>query len=880
VAVTELPTGTVTFLFTDVEGSTRLAQDLGSGWPPLLERHREIARAAWAAHDGTEIGTEGDSFFVVFERAAQAVAAAVAAQRGLAVEPWPDGTALRVRMGLHSGEGLISGGGYVGLDVHRAARIASAGHGGQVLLSAAASALVEGALPEGVALREVGEHRLKDLSRPERLSVLVIEGLPADFPPLATLNAVPNNLPTQLTSFLGRAREIADARQLLLDGRLLTLTGPGGTGKTRLALQIAADAIDRFPDGIYFVPLGTIGQPDLVLPTIGQVMGLIDPGVQPLDRLVEHIGERCFLLVLDNFEQVSEAAPQIAELLLRAPRFSALVTSRSPLRVSGEREYPVPPLDLPDPGQLPDLERFAAFESVALFVERAMAVRPDFAVTDANAQAVAEICVRLDGLPLAIELAAARVRVLSPQAIQERLGDRLGLLSGGARDLPERQQTLRGAIAWSHDLLDEPDRRVFARFSAFVGGATLRAIEEVVFDPGERTDALDAIASLVDKSLVRQEEQPDGEPRFRMLGTIREFALERLAERGEGEELLERHATWVLALVEGDAGAVFGPEQRTVLDRYEREHDNIRAALAWSMAAGRNEMAMRLLASTWRFWQMRGYLAEGREQAERALALPPGSVDPDVRGAALEAGGGLAYWQGNMTASRAWYAEALELARASGDDARIANALYNLSFTFTLISEDQEQARANASEAVEIYRRIGDEAGIGRSLWGLANSYYFFGDIAPGIPIAEEAIEIFRRLGDRFMTAWGLYNLALFELQSDRAAMRRHLEEALPLFTETEDKSSYGLLFDGFATLEWAEGDVAMAMRLAGYAAATERSAGTGLAKLSREVAGFFPETLAGDPELAAAYAEGQRLSLEQATDLALHRDEPATALP
>jgi len=875
VAVTELPTGTVTFLFTDIEGSTRLAQALGAGWPPLLERHRQIARAAWAAHDGTEIGTEGDSFFVVFERAAEAVAAAVATQRGLAAEQWPQDAAVRVRMGMHSGEGLVSGGSYVGLDVHRAARIAGAGHGGQVLVSASTRSLVETALPEGVSLREMGEHRLKDLSRPERIWGLTIEGLPSDFPPLGTLNAVPNNLPTQLTSFLGRAREIAEARQLLIDGRLLTLTGPGGTGKTRLALQIAADATDRFPDGIYFVPLGTIGQADLVLPTIAQAVGLVDPGMEPLQRLAEHIGDRCFLLVLDNFEQVSDAAPGIAELLIRAPRISALVTSRSPLRVYGEREYPVPPLGVPDPRHLPDLEQFSTFESVALFVERAMAVRPDFAITSANAPAVAEICVRLDGLPLAIELAAARVRVLSPQAIMDRLGDRLALLSSGSRDVPERQQTLRGAIAWSHDLLEDDDRRVFARFSAFAGGATLDAIQAVVFDPGERADALDAIASLVDKSLVRQETQADGEPRFRMLETIREYAIEQLDARGETEQQRERHAAWVLAFAERHASTVFGDEQRVALDAFERDHDNIRAAIAWAMTTGRVDTAMRVFAATWRFWQMRGYLAEGREQADRILAGPTEGVDPEVRAAALEAAGGIAYWQADMGASQAWYAEALALARAAGDDARTANALYNMSFAYALTEDEMEEARAIAIEAVELYRRVGDEAGIGRALWGLANTYYFDRRDSAGIASAEEALQVFRRLGDRFMTAWSLYMIGLFNLPIDRAVARRSFEEALPLFTTSGDKSGYGLIFDGFATLEYADGDVPRAVRLAGYAAAEEQSAGTGLAKVNREYAGFFPETLTSDPDLAYAYAEGQRLTLEQATDLALHRDAP-----
>jgi predicted ATPase/class 3 adenylate cyclase len=868
--VTELPTGTVTFLFTDIEGSTRIAQELGDAWPPLLERHREIARAAWADQEGVEIGTEGDSFFIVFTTAPSAVAATVEAQRGLAAEPWPTGAEIRVRMGMHTGQGTLSGGSYVGLDVHRAARIANSGHGGQALLSATTRALVEGSLPDGVTLREMGEHRLKDLSRPERIWDLVIEGLTSDFPPLRTLNAVPNNLPMQLTSFLGRQREIGEGRQLLIDGRLLTLTGPGGTGKTRLSLQLAADATDRFPDGIYFVPLGTITQPDLVLPTIAQALGLVDPGTQPLDRLCEHIGDKCMLLVLDNFEQVSDAAPQIAELLARTTKTSILVTSRSPLRVYGEREYPVPPLGVPDPKHLPDLEQLSTYESVALFVERAMAVRPDFAVTSANAPAVAEICVRLDGLPLAIELAAARTRVLSPQAIMDRLGDRLKLLSGGSRDLPERQQTLRGAITWSHDLLEEADRRVFARFAVFAGGATLAAIERVVFDPGDAADPLDAIASLVDKSLVRQESEPDGEPRFRMLSTIREFAMERLEERGEAEEMGERHAAWVLALVQEGAAGIFGPDQKQILDRDEREHDNIRAALARAIAHGHAEMAMGIVAASWRFWQMRGYLAEAREHAETVLALAGSADHPDARGAALEAAGGIAYWQGQLDVARRWYEEAVEIARASGDDSRIANAIYNLSFTFTLEHEDQVRARSLAKEAVEIYRRLGDEAGIGRSLWGEANTYYFFRDYEGGIELAEEALEIFRRRDDRFMIGWTLYMLALYNLTLDRRAMRQLLEEALPLFTEIEDKSGYAMIFDAFAALLWTEGDVRRAIRLAGYASATEASTGAGLARINRESADFYPANLTTDPELAAIYAEGHTLTLQQATELAL----------
>jgi tetratricopeptide (TPR) repeat protein len=530
---------------------------------------------------------------------------------------------------------------------------------------------------------------------------------------------------------------------------------------------------------------------------------------------------------------------------------------------------------VPDPRHLPDLEQFSTFESVALFVERAMAVRPDFAVTGANAPAIAEICVRLDGLPLAIELAAARVRVLSPQAIMDRLGDRMALLSSGSRDLPERQQTLRGAIAWSHELLDEADRRVFARLAVFAGGATLDAVGQVVLDPGERGDPLDAVASLVDKSLARQESEPDGEPRFRMLETIREYAMEKLTERGEAEMLRERHAAWVVSLVEGSAPRVFGEEQRPVLDRYELEHDNIRAALAWAIDGGHTETALRILAASWRFWQMRGFLAEARESAERVLALPGSEELPDARAAALEAGGGIAYWQADIEASRAWYGEALELARASGDLARIANAVYNMGFTYSFDSDnpgDAAHAREIAAEAVGLYRQLGDEGGIARALWGLSTAQFFLRDYQQGIALANEALEIFRRLGDRFMTAWALYILAVCNLTVDKEAMRSYLEDALPIFVENDDKSGYALLFDAFATLEWANGDVSRAMRLAGYAAATERSAGTGLAQANRDVAGFSPESLSDDPANGVFFAEGQRLDLEQATALALHR--------
>ncbi len=871
-----LPTGTVTFLFTDIEGSTRLLESLGDAYLGLLERHHALLREAIAAGEGTEISTEGDAFFAVFPSAPRAVAAATQAQRGLAAETWPSNVAVRVRMGLHTGEGRLGGDSYIGLDVHRAARVAAAGHGGQVLVSAATQALAGASPPPGVGFTDLGQHRLKDLSRPEHLWQLTIDGLPAEFPPPKTLDATPNNLPLQLTSFLGRQREVADVLELLGSNRLMTLTGPGGTGKTRLALQVAAEAADRYAGGVYFVALEPITNPDLLVPTVAQAVGLPDPGAATVERLAEHFGDRAFLLVFDNVEQVGDAAPQIGDLLALASGLAILATSRSPLRVYGEHEYLVPPLGLPDPRHLPDLEQFTQFESVALFVERAVAVKPGFAVDNANAPAVAEICVRLDGLPLAIELAAARVRVLTPQAILDRLSDRLGLLSGGARDLPERQQTLRGAIAWSHDLLEDGDRQAFARLSVFAGGATLEQIEAVCFEPADRMAALDVVSSLVDKSLLREESTGE-EPRFRMLETIRQFASEQLTERGEADGYRSRHAAAVLAFAEDGAAVVLGPEGRAWLDRYELERDNIRAAIAWAIDGAHTETALRLLTACWRYWQIRGYLTEARDYAERALALPESREFSAAREAALEAAGGIAYWQGDTDAARVWYGEALDLARARHDDRAEANALYNMTFTYAWQPEAQDEARVVAEESLAVNRRLKDRLGIGRALWAVASTYYFVSDFGEAEQLNDEALAIFREIGDPFMTGWTLYMRALIRMSTDLASAREDLTEAYRIFRASDDVTGYALVFDAFAAVAHNSGDDTTAARLAGFATATEHLAGSGLGAANRDLARFDPDQLRTDsPEFAAEFAIGQRMELDEVERLALGDKLPA----
>jgi predicted ATPase/class 3 adenylate cyclase len=872
---------TATFLFTDIEGSTRILQQLGDAWPATLERHRELIRGAIASPVGEEIGTEGDSFFVVFPTVSGAFAAAVEAQRALAAEPWPQGQALRERMGLHTGEGRRSGQVFTGIDVHRAARIAAAGHGGQVLISDATRVLVASSLPSDVQLRDLGSHRLKDLVAPEHLYQLVIDGLAAEFPALRTLDAAPNNLPLQLTTFLGREREIGEIAALLEQHRLLTLTGPGGTGKTRLSLEVAARMLGRFPDGVFFVSLSPLHEVELVAPTIGHALGLPDSGGRaPEERIVDHLGEKHVLLVLDNFEQLVPAAPLVNELLTRAPNLSCLVTSRESLHLYGEHEYAVPPLGVPplERGGRPlDGAGLSQYEAVALFIERATAVRPDFAVTNENAPAVAELCIRLDGLPLAIELAAARTRILGPEAILQRLGDRLQLLSGGGSDRPERQQTLRGAIAWSYDLLDDADRRLFAALSVFEGGATFEAIDEVC-GPVVQAETLDGVASLVDKSLVRQRET-NGEPRFSMLHTIREFAAEIAGELGVADDLRGRHARYFANMASRAAAVIMSSDKRTWLDRLMVEHDNLRLAIGWGIESRDATLALNLVADLWRFWQMRGFLDEGLDRVRAALALPEDDESAAARGRGLEAAGGLSYWQGDMAVAEDYYSQAMERQRRTGDEHGIADALYNLSFVYAIPSATQMANPGRTAElvgeALELYRRIGDRAGVARCLWSLSNGAWITGDVAQGEVYASEGLDVFRDIDDRFLAGWSLYTIGMMRIQTDRLeAAAEPLREALAIFSEAADVSGYVLVLDGLAAEAYRLGDLERSARLAAAVARLQETTGTGLTPANRELVGFTHEPLIADPALAGAWAEGARLS---ATDAVAYGMEPAT---
>ncbi|HJP65708.1 MAG TPA: AAA family ATPase, partial [Actinomycetota bacterium] len=731
----------------------------------------------------------------------------------------------------------------------------------------------------GMTFASLGAHRLKDFDQPARLFQVHGDGLRSAFPALKTLDRPVGNLPLQLTSFVGRERQLEEAGEALAGARLLTLTGPGGTGKTRLSIQLGSNAEDGFEDGAWFVALAPVTDPEAVPGAIADALGLVDvrgDNRPPLERLTAHLRDREALLVLDNFEQVVAAGPAVSELLRSAPGVKVVVTTREALRISGEREYPVPPLGLPDPEHLPDLEALSQYEAVALFIDRATAVKADFAVTNENAPAVAEICARLDGLPLAIELAAARVRILTPEAMLARLGDRLALLSRGSRDLPGRQQTLRGAIAWSHDLLAEPERRLFSRLGVFSGGWALEQAEAVGGPPEElEMDVLDGLESLADKSLVTVRTS-DGESRFAMLETIREFALERLEELGEADDVRRRHAEAFLALAEEAEPHLLRRESKRWLDRLELEHDNLRTALEWSIGAADARVAQSLLASLWRFWQIRGHLREASAFADRAVAVPGGAAPTRERARALEAAGGIAYWQLDEDAIRGRYREAWEAAEALGDPTLAARAELNLAYTegpgFTSPNAPPPEAFAHMERALKLFEELGDEAGVARAHWELGGAYGMVRDLERSRPHLEQALALSERVGDVFQAGWSGFLLgitAMFAGRHDEA--RPRFQDGLRSFAEVEDLT--GILFnlEAFSWLAFELNRPKRAVMLQAAAARLREQGGVLMVADPDQAAGIEQAMQALDPELVArAEAEGRAMSVEDAIAYAL----------
>jgi predicted ATPase/class 3 adenylate cyclase len=952
--MSDLPTGTVTFLFTDIEGSTTRWEHHPDAMRAALARHDSLLRSVITSHGGFVFKMMGDAVYVVFAIAADAVAAAFAAQRAVSVEEWDEIGTLRVRMALHTGAAQYRDEDYFGPTLNRVARILSTGYGGQILLSTVTYELVRDSLLVGTSVKDLGEHALKDLLRPEHVYQLVIPELPSEFPPLKSLERHPQNLPMQSTAFVGREREVTTICALLRrpDMRLVTLTGPGGMGKTRLGLQVAAELVDQFADGVFLVPLAPVNDPEQVVPAILQTLGISDlSGHSPFTLLKATLKDKQMLLLLDSFEHVITAAVLVARLLIACPRLKILVTSQVVLRVQAEREFAVPPLSVPNPKRLPDVVTLSQYEEVALFILRAQAVKPDFAVANANAPAVAGICARLDGMPLAIELAAARVKFFAPQALLSRLEQGLSMLTGGARDLPARQQTLRGAIDWSYNLLSLEEQQLFRRVSVVVDGCMWEAADVVCRAAGElKGDVLDGLLSLVDKSLLRQEESEQGEPRFSMLQTLREFGLEMLAIVGETELTRQAHAEYYLEMAEEAKPHLQGSEQVRWLARLEREHENLRAALSFLLDRVRvqagtpegqqqAEWALRLCVALSWFWTTSGYLREGKAFLDQVLA-GRSDVEAALRARALYAAAELAFVLGDMKRAETLCVECLTLCRELGDTVGMANCLKLLGSTARTRGK-YTLGRSQLEEAAALFSELGDRWKRGQCFTELARLATEQGQYERAHTLLEESLLLYQALGDQGRLGWVRYLLArtLFVSQQDleRAQIlaeqslaisqelgailysafplgllgeirltegeymqaRARLEESIRLSQEAGDQADIAEPLIGLARMAVVQANLAAAHRhylgclamlhevdyqvfipacLEGLAAvvAAQGEPIHPVYRTGYEQAVAAARSQVGEEALAAAWAEGRTMPLEQTINIALKMDGEA----
>jgi predicted ATPase/class 3 adenylate cyclase len=779
-----LPTGTVTFLFTDIEGSTKLAQEHPDTWESLRKRHHAILKSAIESHNGYVFQIIGDAFCAAFHTAGDALRAAVKSQIDLHAENWGDAI-IKVRIGIHTGKAEIQEDGeYHGyLAMSRVQRLMSAAHGGQVLISLSTEELIRDELPESASLRDMGERRLKDLIRPEHIYQLVIPNLPVDFPPLKTLDAHRHNLPAQTTSFIGREKEMAEIKQALEKHRLVTLTGSGGTGKTRLSLQVAAGLVEQYPDGVWFIELAPLTDPDLIPQTMLSVLGVSkQQGKSALQSLTDHVHDKKLLFILDNCEHLIEACAKIADILLSDSQvLKILASSREALGVKGEMAWHVPSLSLPDIKQLPTIEQLSQYEAVRLFIERASLAQQHFTVTKDNAPAIAQICFRLDGIPLAIELAAARVKVLKAEQIAERLNDRFRLLTGGSRTALPRQQTLRALIDWSYDLLVENEKLLLRRLAVFTGGWTLELAEQVCSD--EKTDSveiLDMLVRLVDKSLVSMTEG-SFEARYRMLETVRQYAREKLFESGEGEKARDQHLLAFIELAEKAEPEIRSFNQLVWLDRLDEEIDNLRAALEWSQERD-NESFLRLESALWRFWDVRGHTADF-EWLPKALTATEG-LQTVLRARALGRAAYVAANHGDPQRGRIWAKEAEILSRALDDKPGLAMAL-GMQGNF---ETDYAQGRVLLDHALILVREIGDHWASGGILNSRAGLFLNQNDLTSAESYFEQALKDARISGDMRRISFGLMGLGQTALgQGDALQAEKWFREALAAAQEIRD---------------------------------------------------------------------------------------------
>ncbi|MEP6942349.1 MAG: adenylate/guanylate cyclase domain-containing protein [Betaproteobacteria bacterium] len=864
--------GAVTFLFSDIEGSTRLWELHPETMRDALARHDALSQAAVTAHGGTVVKTTGDGLHAAFAEPGDAIRATVTLQRALRDPEATAGIALRVRCGLHLGVVQRRDNDFFGIAVHRAARIMRAAHGGQTLISEAVADSVQACMPAGASLREMGVVLLRDLDRPERVYQVLHPDLLQDFPPLRSFDTTPNNLPEQLTSFIGREEDLAHVRQLLQSARLITLLGPGGIGKTRLALQLAAEALDRHPDGAWLVALDSITDAALVPQVVAQAMAVRQDASTPLmQALTSHVKSRRLLLVLDNCEHVLRACAEMANALLRAaPDLRIIATSREALRIAGEQTYPLSTLSLPDEHREMGIEALAHFPAVALFLDRARLQRPGFALTSQTAAAITEICRRVEGIPLAIELAAARVRVLSVEKIAERLQDRLRLLSGGSRLALPRQQTLRALIDWSYDLLTDAEKTMFQRLSVFAGGCTLEAAEEVcaggiVKEP----DALELLASLTEKSLVIFE-SPETPASYRWLQTIRDFAMEKLEHSAEADAMRDRHLGFYVALAEAAQAGLLGPTQGDWYKRLDSELENLLGAHAWcARDTDSAQKGLRLVSAVRAYWVNRGLFELGARVLDEALLRTGAKASTLARAHALFAAGQIAFFRGRYGEAHGYLEEDLSLMRELGSKSGMVSALAWLGHT-AAAQNNSNEARAHLEAALMLAREIGDTISICVALNALAEFQRTEGEMSASLPLYEEGLRLNRVLGNRSNLANALVNLAaasaaLGNLDSPVAMLR----EALALCEAIGSKSQSQFALDVTAGLGMARGAWHQGVRLLG--ASDEQLKRMGLQREPPDERFIAPLRARARHELGvaayeSAYQTGAALSYDTAT--------------
>ena len=875
------PRGNVSFLFTDIERSSQLWEMHPQTMGRALAQHDDLVRTAVLEHNGYIFKTAGDAFCVAFGSAMNAVRAAADAQHALASAAWEDTGPLRVRMALHSGEAEHRDGDYFGQTLNRVARVLSAGHGGQTLLSRVTAERVREKLPRGISLRDLGERRLKDLSKPERIFQLVAPDLPAEFPPLRSLEVLPNNLPAQVTSFVGRTREMADVKRLLGNTRLLTLTGAGGTGKTRLSLQVAAEVLERFSHGVWLVELATASDPTIVPEAIASVLDVrIERDRAPLDTLIDAVEARNLLIVLDNCEHLIQACAQTASALLRrCPEIRILASSREALNIDGEVILPVPPLITAEFGRVGNdlqLDQLAELEAVQLFVERAGAVKPGFSLTEENAKLLAEICWRLDGIPLAIELAAARVKVLSLEQILTRLDDRFRLLSGGSRTALPRQQTLGALIDWSYDLLSEPERMLLRRLTVFVAGRTLEMAEEVCAGDGlEKAEVFDFLSALVEKSLLMVETGADGESRYTMLESVWDYGDTKLEQSGETARYRRRHLDYFVRFAEAAEPHLFGPEQKTWLERLHVEHYNLNFALRTALGnPDTTADGLRLAGAVGRYWEVRSYLTEGFEQLELLLARADGSIPASVRARAELAAGRLSWSQDRDIDALRHFRAASALYEEIGNIDQVGVVEAFLGFT-----ERNEGNNAGARKHFERAKALGEQVKSKRIELIAENGLGSFaadeGNFAVARTAKEKSLAMAKELGDRWIVSLVSGSLGrLCFAAGDYEATRSYIHDALSIVRELGNKWSVPYAIEGIADVCAEEKEGFKAVRLYGAASALREALALAFSPTeTKTYKAALARLHAAVPDAAVFEQEwraGRALSMEAAIDLAL----------